>query len=176
MLGIFDPLPILRFDERSSPVDSAGVFGDELILRIQVAYPKVWYHCHTHHRGRADALSERESHVLGHLSRDRSRSPSELAEHMGIAASTLSEAVDKLVGRGLVERRVEPEDRRRVRYRLTPEGLEAIAATSVLSSDRLRRALERLEPDEREAAVHGLELLARGCVASGRDQASGGAS
>ncbi len=78
------------------------VSSDDLIRRIQRAYPQIWYHCHTKHTGRADELSDRESVVLGHLSRDQARAPGPLAKHMGIGASTLSEAIDKLAHRGFV--------------------------------------------------------------------------
>ena len=140
-----------------------GVSSEDLVRRIQRAYPQIWYHCHTHHRGRKDALSDRESSVLSHLSWDESRTPAELARHLAIGASTLSEAIDKLVARGYVERRVDAHDRRRVRYRLTSAGEEALDESSVLSSPRLRAALERLAEEDRERAVAGLELIAGAC-------------
>lgn len=136
--------------------------SDQYVRRVQRAYPQIWHHCHTQHPGRGDALSERESTVLSHLSWDESRTPSDLARHLGIGASTLSEAVDKLVQRGLVERRVQPDDRRRVRYRLTDAGTDALDESSVLSTSRLRRIFERLGQDG-ERAVAGLELIAAAC-------------
>lgn len=147
--------------------------SEELVRRIQRAYPLIWHHCHTHHRGRGDALSDRESNVLSHLSWDESRTPAQLARHLAIGASTLSEAIDKLVARGYVERRVEPADKRRVRYRLTTAGEEALDDASVLSSPRLRAALERLPPEDRERAVAGLELIAGACRGSGDEETSG---
>ena len=150
------------------------VSSDDLIRRIQRAYPQIWYHCHTKHTGRADELSDRESVVLGHLSRDQARAPGPLAKHMGIGASTLSEAIDKLAHRGFVERCPDPSDRRRVRYRLTDAGDEAIGRGSVLSSTRLRDMLARLADDDRERAVAGLELIADACR-SGDGRPDGGA-
>ncbi len=154
---------IVRFDERSRLPKMRGVSSDDLIRRIQRAYPQIWYHCHTKHTGRRDELSDRESIVLSHLGGQESRAPGPLAQHLGIGASTLSEAIDKLAQRGYVERCPDPSDRRRVRYRITDEGSEAIDRSSVLSSTRLREVVQRLAPGERERAVAGMELIAQAC-------------
>ena len=136
----------------------------ELIPRIRRAYPMVWYHCHTHHPGRAQELSERESTLLGHLAPGQPASPGQLAKHLRIAASTLSECVEQLVRQGFVDRGQDTNDGRRVAYTITTSGREALERVSVLSSVRLDEALERLSADERERAVSGLELLAAACV------------
>ena len=44
---------------------------------------------------------------------------------------------------------------------MTEEGAQALAASSVLDAERVRLLLERLSPEERRAAVAGLDLLAR---------------
>ncbi|MBX7079786.1 MAG: MarR family winged helix-turn-helix transcriptional regulator [Nannocystaceae bacterium] len=137
---------------------------DEHVRRIQRAYPLIWYHCHTQHGGRGSELSERESAVLSHLRDAHPMAPAELAAHLGIGASTLSEAVDKLVERGMVERIVDAADRRRVHYRRTASGEEAIDRSSVLSAASLRLALERMSVAEREQAIAGLERIASACV------------
>ncbi len=131
--------------------------------RVQRAYPIIWHHCHQKHAGRGDELSARESTVLSHLSLDRSTTPADLARHLGIGASTLSEAIDKLVGRGYAERRTDPDDRRRVRYRLTAQGQDILDRSSALSNAQLRQVLARLSEEDRERAVAGLELLAGAC-------------
>ena len=145
---------------------------DDHVRRIQAAYPKIWFACHVEHNGRRSNLTDRESNVLSHLSWDESRAPADLARHLGIRPSTLSEAVDKLVKRGLVERRQDKEDKRRVRYRLTAEGVETIEASSVLSPTRLRSVLDRIDPAQRDDAVRGLEVIAQACLAATEDHAS----
>lgn len=146
---------------------------DDHVRRIQAAYPKIWFTCHVEHNGRRTNLSDRESKVLSHLSWDESRAPAGLARHLGIRTSTLSEAVDKLVKRGLVERRQDPQDKRRVRYRLTAEGVDTLEQSSVLSPTRLRRALDRIAPERRDEAVVGLELLAEACQPGDEAEAEG---
>lgn len=140
--------------------------SDELIRRVQRAYPQIWHHCHTHHPGRESELTARESTVLSHLAASGTPTPTELARHLGIGASTLSEAVDGLVRRGFVARCPDPDDRRRVRYRVTEDGEDALDSSSVLSRARLEGVLRMLEPDQQRSAVAGLELLASACKAA----------
>lgn len=45
-----------------------------------------------------------------------------LAALLGVPLSTMTGVVDQLEGKGLVERRDDPEDRRSLQVRLTPEG------------------------------------------------------
>ena len=80
--------------------------------------------------------------------------------------STLSEAIDNLVQRDFVQRHTDTEDRRRVHYRLTSAGQQALDDSSILSPARLGAVLERLGPTDRERAVVGLELLAGACAPS----------
>jgi len=53
-----------------------------------------------------------------------------------------------------------PRDRRTVALTLTPQGSEAMAATSVLDSERVAAVLAGLSRNERKRALEGLVLLA----------------
>lgn len=132
------------------------------VRAIQRSYPIIWFRCHTGHSGRKSALTDRESQVLQHLGR-QSMTPAALAGHLGIAASTLSEVAAKLADRGLVERRTDPNDRRRVHYVPTEAGEAELDASSPLSATQLERALAMLDDDQQRRAVEGLELLADAC-------------
>jgi DNA-binding MarR family transcriptional regulator len=70
-----------------------------------------------------DEVSMREYDVLYTLSkRDRPLRVGELHDHVLLSQPALSRLVDRLVARGLVERRKDPEDRRGVLVGLTEEG------------------------------------------------------
>jgi DNA-binding MarR family transcriptional regulator len=70
-----------------------------------------------------------------------------LAEHLGIALSSTSGAVDRLVRRGLLERIDDPTDRRQVIVRATGAALEQIEHLSELGRERMRALLDRLPTD-----------------------------
>lgn len=138
--------------------------GDS-VRRVQALYPRIWHACHRHPHAvtRRSGLTEREGTLLAHLADGRLRSPADLARHLGVAPSTLSETVDGLVDAGLVERRRRRGDRRRVDFVVTDAGREAIADASPLDPVRLGRALASLGEAERRRAVEGLALIADAC-------------
>jgi DNA-binding MarR family transcriptional regulator len=140
---------------------------DHAIERIQFCYPQVYYACHTRHvRARSDAshLSARDSEILVHLDRSTPQTLTELASHMDLARSTLSEAVSKLETFGYLEKAPrDRRDRRQIGIVLTRKGVEAVRRTSVLESRRLHTALSRLSSSDLSAVIAGLETLARAC-------------
>jgi DNA-binding MarR family transcriptional regulator len=137
---------------------------DDDVRAIQSAYPRVFLACHRRHqtkRTNAHRLSERDSSLLAHLDETRALPVSLLARHLGVAPSTLSEALESLERLGFLARERPADDRRRVHVRLTARGGEAMQETSVLDTSRLRSLLARLDTSERSRARDGLELLAR---------------
>ena len=79
---------------------------------------------------------------------------------MGVTAATMSLAIDRLERKGYAARARDTADKRRVHVRLTSAGLRMRQASSVLDRSRVEDLLGRLSEREREAAIHGLTLLA----------------
>jgi DNA-binding MarR family transcriptional regulator len=69
---------------------------------------------------------------------------SDLASRMGVAPSTLSGLADRLVQLGLLERFVDPANRRQVIVRTTPAAVEHVQAMSELNHESIRLLLKRL--------------------------------
>ena len=138
---------------------------DQAIERVQFSYPQVYFACHTRHerrRSSAVRLSARDAEILVHLDRAVPSTLSELARHMDLARSTLSEAVTALEALGYVTKSdAAGRDRRHIGVVLTARGVEAVRSSSVLEAWRLRVVLNRLPERDRAAAVRGLDLLAR---------------
>lgn len=75
-------------------------------------------------------ITPSHARALAVLARHRELRSGELADHLHVVARSVTDLVDDLVERGLVERRPDPHDRRAVLVRLTDEGTrvaEAIA-------------------------------------------------
>jgi DNA-binding MarR family transcriptional regulator len=106
-------------------------------------------------------LTPMESGVLAYLNRD-SGAPNidqiSLAARMGIDRSHASLLVDRLVARGLVDRKVNPENRRAHILTLTPAGEKAFARSRPLFNAGQQKILDVLRPSER---VVFLDLLVR---------------
>lgn len=142
------------------PTDVAAVFRD---------YPRIYLSCHRQHVRDPDSgtlLSGSQVSVLDHLDPVHATTLSGLAKHMGVTASTMSIAVDRLVKLGYITRDLDDVDRRRVRLRLTAAGVRVCAANSVLEPELVKQMLDQLSGSERREALNGLALLARAAMAA----------
>ena len=127
-------------------------------------YPRIYFACHTRHvrdPATGKSLSSHQVSILDHLSVSEPTSLAELAAHMGVTASTMSLAIDRLEDEGYVERARDREDARRLRLLLTSKGQRIREAHSVLDAEKVGAMLANLTAAERSDAIRGLELLAR---------------
>lgn len=129
------------------------------VRRVQRAYPQIYLACHVDHttRRRGHGLSDRDASVLAHLDELAPVTAGGLARHLGIGASTMTEAIDRLEARALVER---TRRGRRVELRITAAGIEQMQASSVLDAARVAAMLAAVPARHRAAALRGIELLA----------------
>ena len=131
---------------------------------VQVAYPQIYFACHTRHVRRASTptqLSATDSTLLAHLDEKEAVRATALAKHLGLAASTLSAAIARLAALGYVVQRRGADDGRAVDLLLSAKGAAAMQASSVLESARVKKMLGKLTDGERRQALGGLSLLAR---------------
>jgi DNA-binding MarR family transcriptional regulator len=114
-------------------------------------------------------LSAGEWAVISTLVRDGSGkgcTPSRLADAASVAPSSMTHRLDRMVERGLVTRATDPENRVRVRVRLSQQGWEvfqsAIRESDMLEADVLA-SLTGAEQEQLarllEVAISGLEAL-----------------
>jgi long-chain acyl-CoA synthetase len=97
-------------------------------------------------------LSLPQYRVLALLA-DGSTASSVLARRLAVSPPTITAVVDGLVARGLVERRADPEDRRRLTLLLTRDGKRVLAAADAAAEARLDEIAGFLdEPPEALAA------------------------
>ena len=131
---------------------------------VMALYPRIYFACHTRHVRDPQSqrlLSRHQASVLDHLDEVEPTTLNDLARHMGVTAATMSLTIDRLERKGYVVRLKDTADRRRVHLRLTSAGVRMREASSVLDPYRVEALVGRLTPDERQAALRGLELLAR---------------
>lgn len=98
--------------------------------------------------------------ILRHI-REGQDSVRALAEARGISRAAVSQAVDALVDRGLVARRPDPADRRRVRLALTPRGHALLRALARDAHRWLEGRLAPLSPAELRVLLRAMEILQR---------------
>ncbi|MGC4044451.1 MAG: MarR family transcriptional regulator [Armatimonas sp.] len=83
----------------------------------------------------------------------------QLATRLGAKAPAMSQVIDRLVRRGVVERQTDDMDRRVCRLYLTDSGRSMVQHARGVQDERLRGAIESLRPDLRESVLHGIQAL-----------------
>jgi long-chain acyl-CoA synthetase len=102
--------------------------------------------------------------VLGILA-EGSSAASGLADRLAVRRPSITALVDGLVARGLVVRRQEDSDRRRVELRLTKEGEQTLDAADRAVDEYLVSIAGYLPAKDEAMALRSLELWGRAMVA-----------
>lgn len=137
---------------------------DHAVQAVLSAYPTI--HAACRRRSVRDPatgrrLSDHQAGILEQLDPVAPLLVGELATRLRVTPATISLQLNRLVRLRLVQRVRAQDDARRVLLRLTEAGTRVIAIRSLLDPDRVRAALTRLPPPERDAVVAGVRLLAR---------------
>lgn len=103
----------------------------------------------------------------------------DISAYLGRGMPSATSMVDRLVGKGLVERIEDSSDRRVVACQLTPQGKERVERFWRLGRMRIASLADKLSLEELEAVVPAMEILSeavhRDAIASSdEDPAEGG--
>jgi long-chain acyl-CoA synthetase len=80
-----------------------------------------------------------------------------MADHLSVSRPTVTAVVDGLVARGLVDRRHDEQDRRRVGHSITSEGRKLLERADVTLEAALDEILGHAEDEsDRHSAIDGL--------------------
>lgn len=113
------------------------------------------------------ALGPRHIPVLVVLMLDGPQTVGDLARRLGLSLATVSLMVSDLARVGLVERREDEQDRRRTLVSVAERYRRRLAPFVDQRLAPLRRALERMTPELREAFLAGWRVLAEEMGRSG---------
>jgi DNA-binding MarR family transcriptional regulator len=86
-------------------------------------------------------------------------SPGRLIRETMVTSGTMTNRVDRLVEKGLVERSADPDDRRGVLVRLTSEGRARVDAALEGLLEHEQRLLSRLTAPQRDALAQSLRVV-----------------
>jgi len=110
-------------------------------------------------RQRAPGLTVPQFRLLVYLERRQGASLSEAAAYLGLTAPSTSVMVEALRKRGLVDRRTNASDRRRVTLALTPDGQAAMETAREVTRARLAERLAALTEQERAVVSQAMNTL-----------------
>jgi long-chain acyl-CoA synthetase len=137
-----------------TPVPGVGRVAAWLSKRVEVALSEV-------------DLTLPQYRVLAILA-DGNEAASGLAERLAVRPPSITAIIDGLVTRGLVDRRHEDSDRRRVSLRITDEGSRMVAEADRAVDEQLNSIAAHLSNKDRGTALRSLELWGR-ALASTRE-------
>jgi DNA-binding MarR family transcriptional regulator len=100
-----------------------------------------------------------QGHILFEIRRAGNPSMQQVAEELGMDITTFSRQAKSLEGKGLIIRRVSPDDRRVSLLGLTPAGEEVMERIDSYMADRIERIFTCMSEFERETVVRSLGLL-----------------
>lgn len=104
-------------------------------------------------------LSFSQVHILMCLFHGRTCGISAVGEEMGVTNAAASQAVERLVQMGLLDRSEDPGDRRSKRLALTNAGYELIQSGIKARSQWMTDIANNLDNDQKTAIIKALTLL-----------------
>jgi len=104
-------------------------------------------------------LTSAQVRVLSTLLEAEDIPSGELADRLGLAPSTVTRLCDVLVRKGMVERRAEPEDRRRVNLALTPPGFRTARELDRWEAAAIDRLATSIVSGQRAELLQNMDLL-----------------
>jgi DNA-binding MarR family transcriptional regulator len=108
---------------------------------------------------RPAGLSMAQFRFLHILVKDPDRSLSDMADDLGVSPPALSKMVDGLVERGLVQRKGDASDRRRITLAPTAAGQRLVSGFRKDLEQRLAERLATLPAAEQAVLAHSLQSL-----------------
>jgi DNA-binding MarR family transcriptional regulator len=106
-------------------------------------------------------VTDSEAELLRLVRRQPGLRVHDAALELGIASNSVSTLVKQLTRGGLMERSSDPQDGRAACLRLTPEAAEWLAQVGSAREAALARALDSLDPADRERVAQALPALLR---------------
>lgn len=107
----------------------------------------------------AKEMSVPQYRTLAFVYRNEGASLSEVCDHIGLTLPTMSALVDGLVARGLVNRRTDREDRRRMTLTLTEPGRARLQSARAATMAYLEERLRQLSASDRATITLAMRML-----------------
>lgn len=96
-------------------------------------------------------------HYLCHL--DREVLPGEISAEMNISTARIAATLNSLEAKGLITRRIDPTDRRRILVKITPLGKATDTKHFIAHKNELVQALQSVGEDDAKSFVRILKKL-----------------
>jgi DNA-binding MarR family transcriptional regulator len=136
---------------------SKGVDTTRLASELRIVLGQLMRRLRAEHR-----FSLSQGEVLGRLDREGTRSIGDLALAVRVRPQSMTQTISDLEGDGLIARRTDPADGRRILVELTEQGHETLEADRRKREGWLARAIaDDLSSEEQQVLTQAIALLRR---------------
>jgi DNA-binding MarR family transcriptional regulator len=111
--------------------------------------------------GKFKELSKNQPIVIKIIGIEGEIMPSTLGKYTGMEKSSLTRMVDDLEKKGIVFRKTDPEDRRKVLVSLTEKGLDCYNRLSQITTEMAEELLQFVDDKDVENFMHSLETIVK---------------
>jgi DNA-binding MarR family transcriptional regulator len=111
--------------------------------------------------GKFKELSKNQPIVIKIIGIEGEIMPSTLGKYTGMEKSSLTRMVDDLEKKGIVFRKTDPEDRRKVLVSLTEKGLDCYNRLSQITTEMAEELLQFVDGKDVENFMHSLETIVK---------------
>lgn len=111
--------------------------------------------------GKFKELSKNQPMVIKIIGIEGEIMPSTLGKYTGMDKSSLTRMVDDLEKKGIVFRKTDPEDRRKVLVSLTEKGLDCYNRLSQITTEMAEEILQFVDDNDVENFMHSLETMVK---------------
>ncbi|MSN26029.1 MAG: MarR family transcriptional regulator [Geobacter sp.] len=115
-----------------------------------------------------EQVSLAQSHILFEIRRSGAPSMQQVAEELGMDVTTFSRQAKGLDAKGLIVRKVSPDDRRVTLLGLTDAGADVLARIDSYMTGRIDQIFASMTDFERETVVRSLGLLNEAVAKAGQ--------
>ncbi|MDQ1275160.1 MAG: hypothetical protein QG610_733 [Euryarchaeota archaeon] len=111
--------------------------------------------------GKFKELSKNQPMVIKIIGIEGEIMPSTLGKYTGMEKSSLTRMVDDLEKKGIVFRKTDPEDRRKVLVSLTEKGFDCYNRLSQVTTEMAEELLQFVDDNDVENFMHSLETMVK---------------
>lgn len=111
--------------------------------------------------GKFKNLSKNQPQVIKIIGIEGEMMPSTIGKYVGMNKSSLTHLVDDLEKKGIVYRKNDPQDRRKVIVSLTSKGLKCYDYLSKITAEMADEVLEHVDEEELDDLIQSLETMTR---------------
>ena len=144
--------------DKKENIESIIGLINNLMLSTKAHEPHPWLHLE---------LTREQLRVMFLLSFKGRSSPGEVAASFGVPRANVTSIIDRLVGKGLISRQENPDDRRSCILSLTEEGKSQVERLREIGAAKIKGVLERMPDNALVSLQMGLEALIKALAEEG---------